>query len=181
MSAIHEAILNKLQAQLQLDLIDNVPVDDKSRAGLIVLGPLQGDPMDPDAARISVELHENDPDYEDYEWEDLVADDEDGGLEIGGAITWHRRFTIRARCLLERTQENLAQTKAIASQVRSRLEDSLLKTQFGGLSSGNEYVSRGVLSQDIVSKMVQNGGPGAYDYLIFVRFDVLTTKTGVQE
>jgi len=178
---IHDAILEHLQGVLKAALIDNIAEDDPSRAGVVVLGPLQGDPMDPDVARISVTLHENDPqDMESSAWDDQVADFEDGGIEIGGAVTTERRFTARARCLFENSGEDLQTARRIASTVRSRIEKALLSTTFGGVADDDEYVSRGILSRQLYGRMFQAGGPpDAYDFHINIRFEVLTTKTGV--
>ena len=177
---IHEGILERLRASLQAALIDNIPADDPARAGVVILGPLQGDPMDPDVARISIELYENDPDgFDEDPWSDEVEDEEYGGIEIGGALTQARRFTLKARCLLENTRETLSEARAIASTVRDRLERALLKTSFKDVTAEKEYVSRGVLSQNLKSRMLQNGGPDAYDFQILIKFEVLTTRTGI--
>jgi hypothetical protein len=178
---IHEAILDAVQAALQKALIDDIPADDTAKAGVIKIGPLQGDP-DPDTARISVELYDNDPDQTirgsgtgaaPESWDDTIYE-----IECGGGVTWKRRFTVKARCLLEQTQEDLEGSRAVASTVRSRIERALLALSLSGVSSGSEYVSRGVFSWSLRSEMVQSGGPpNAYDYLIKVRFEVLTSET----
>jgi hypothetical protein len=137
--------------------------------------------MDPDEARISVELHENDPDNFDSDTRsDEVEDPEYGGIEIGGAITRRRCFTLHARCLFERTREELVTVRQIVSAVRDRIENTLLACSFASIRVGTEYVSRGVLSQGLKGRMLQRGGPpDAYDYQILIHFEVLTTKTGV--
>jgi hypothetical protein len=186
---IHDAVLEYLQTELTrimitevADLVDvnGVHTTDPTKAGVVKLGPLQGDP-DPDVARISIEIYENDPDQEikgsgvsatSTSWQDKVEE-----VECGGGITWRRRFTIKARCLLESTQEDLIKTKRIASTVRSRLERGLLSLSFSGVTSEGEYVSRPVFSTDILGEMYQAGGPpDAFDYGIKVRFDILTTE-----
>jgi hypothetical protein len=177
---IHDAVLTHLQTELAHRLITLVAEDDPARAGVVKIGPLQGDP-DPDVARISVELYENDPDDEikgsgvsttGNEWKDSVED-----IECGGSITWNRRFTIKARCLLETTQEDLAAARRIASTVRSRIEKALLQTTFSGVHSEDEYVARGPFSQDIAGEMYQSGGPpDAYDFGLKIRFSLLTTQ-----
>jgi hypothetical protein len=177
---IGDLILQKVIDELQKALIDDLPVDDPSRAGVVQRGPLQGDP-DPDIARISVTVHENDPD-EFYpgsvtslkgSWADEIAELE-SGQEEGGAI-WNRRFTVKARALLVNTQESLAQAGQIAQQVKSRIEMTLLHIRWAGVLAGEEYVSRGVIAETMKSEVVQGGGPGSYDYHIKVRFDVQTT------
>ena len=79
---------------------------DPTQAGAVQIGPLQGNP-DPDVARISVEIYENDPDRIEgipsgsrSTWEDEVEE-----IECGGAITWLRRFSVKARCLFVNTRE----------------------------------------------------------------------------
>jgi hypothetical protein len=168
---IHEAILDSVQARLQSSLIDDLPAGDTAAAGVVKIGPLQGDP-DPDTARISVELYDNDPDDQGV-WDDTIYE-----IECGGGVTWKRRFTVKARCLLETTQEDLEGSRAVASTVRSRIEHALLSLSLSGVASENEYVSRGVFSWSMRSEMTQSGGPPAsYDYLIKVRFEVLTSET----
>jgi len=177
---IHSEILDKLQTSLQAAMIDDLEADDPTLAGVVIVGPLQGDP-DPLTARVSVTIHENDPDHFyglgdttgiDTPWHDEIYDE-----EIGGVKTYQRRFTVKARCLLESTGENLTETRAIASSVRSRLEDTLGDISFSGVSHNGERVTRGV--SGIHSEMVQAGGPPvSYDFHVKVRFDILTT-TGV--
>jgi hypothetical protein len=177
---IHEEILTYLQSNFQAVLIDSVVIDDIARVGVVKLGPLQGDP-DPDQARISIELYENDPDNEikgsgiggmTGNWNDEVYE-----VECGGSITWSRRFTIKARCLLESSGEDLLAAKRIASTVRSRIEKSLLGLSFSGVESEDEYVARGPFSEDIASENVQAGGPpDSYDFNMKIRFTLLTTQ-----
>jgi len=178
MSGIHNLAMLKIQSALQTALIDNIPATDKARAGVIALGPLQGDP-DPDTARISVSIFENDPDAvlgkegsaETLRWIDTIYD-----IEVGGCITWQRRFCIKARCLLENTGEDLLTANDIASTVRSRIEQALLSCKFTNvLADSGEYVSRGVFASSLRGDMLQSGGPGAYDFHIKVRFELLTT------
>jgi hypothetical protein len=179
MSGIHDPILTRIENSLTDALITIIPIDDPARVGAIKVGPLQGEP-DPDVARISIELYYNDPDQaiqgsgigqSPEAWDDTVEE-----IECGTSITWRRRFTAKVRCLLESTQEDLAATRTIVSTVRSRLERALLRTKFGDLSTEDEYVSRGILSENIRTIVAQSGGPGAYDYHIKLRFEVLTTE-----
>jgi len=177
---IHSEILNRIEQALQEVMIDDILEDDQTRAGVVIIGPLQGDP-DPVEARISVSIHENDPDHFyglsattgiDKEWFDLIYDE-----EIGGVKTYMRRFTVKARCLLESTGEDILDGREVTSTVRSRIEDTLQDMSFAGVSHNGERVTRGV--SNIQGEMVQAGGPPAsYDFHIKVRFDVLTT-TGV--
>lgn len=180
MSGIHDEILTKVQEELQAVLIDALAEDDPTRAGVVKLGELQGDPEE-DVARISVTLHENDPDafisgaYTGMSnaWNDEIYD-----VEVGRVVTWRRRFTVKARCLLERTREDLGEARDIASEVRSRIEDTLLDISFSGISTSNEYVARGIISDELRGEMRQSGGPpDSYDYFIKFRFEVLTTRT----
>jgi hypothetical protein len=180
MSGIHDAVLEHVRDALEVALIANVAEDDLARAGVILIGPIQDEPA-PDIARISVTLHENDPDRlikgavtgMSEDWSDEVDT-----IEIGGAVTMRRRFSLKARCLLVNTRENLDAARNIASTVRDRCEETLLSIPFVGIVSGNEYVSRGILSDEFGGEMLQAGGPEAYDYHIKVRFSVLTTRTG---
>jgi hypothetical protein len=181
MSGIHDALLEHTRDALIASLQTDIDAGDPSRAGVVQIGPVQGDPT-PDAARVSVTLHENDPDRlikgavtgMTDDWSDEIEE-----IEIGGVITHVRRFTLKARCLLVDTQEDLDAARAIASTVRERCETTLLNMPFAGIVSGNEYVSRGILSDEFTGEMLQAGGPDAYDYYIKVRFSVLTTRTGV--
>ena len=171
---IHDAIMQRLVTCLTKDLITDIEEDDPALVGAIKLGPLQGEP-EPDTARISVTIHENDPYAADNDsWDDRIYD-----MECGGAITYERRFTIRTRALLVDTQEDLDVARKIASTLASRIELSLLSESFSGVSSGNEYVARGIYAESLTTKTHQGGGPDAYDFTIRTRFDVLTTRTGV--
>lgn len=178
---IHDAILEHVQSVFETDLIDNV--SDDAKVTQVLLGPAQDDPDIADA-RLTVTLHENDPDgvYKPgntnmtNEWVDDVAE-----IECGGSITMYRRFTAIARVLLESTGETLSETRSIASKVRSRMETSLLTMLFNGVTDPEtgEYVSKRVLNHALRGEMIQAGGPEAYDYHIKVRFQVETTR-GVQ-
>lgn len=176
---IHDAILNRIKDRLTDVLITQVADDDPAKVGAVKLGDLQGDP-DPDDSRISVTLHENDPDNFisgaltnfSGDWSDEVEE-----IEVGGAITWRRRFTVKSRCLLERTQENLDTARKIASTLRTRIEHLLPTISFGDIHVDGEYVSRGIISMTMQGEMLQSGGPPTeYDYFIKIRFEVLTTK-----
>jgi hypothetical protein len=180
--SIHDEILAHLQQSLQETMIDDLPEDDQTRAGVVMQGPLQGEP-EPDTARISVTIHENDPDgfygkggasTLSSGWEDEISE-----VECGGSVTWKRRFTIKARCLLVLTSEDLAAARRIASTVRSRLEQAVLQTSFEGVCTDDEFVSKGPVADGVQAEMVQAGGPpDSYDYHIKIRFEIETT-TGV--
>ncbi|HEY45702.1 MAG TPA: hypothetical protein G4O14_02825 [Anaerolineae bacterium] len=175
MSGIHDAVLLHTQAVLQAALIDDIDPGDAAIAGVIKIGPLQGEP-EPDEARISICIYANDPDDVDgSEWQDRVVE-----VECGGVVTFERRFTIKGRMLLETTRENLAQARQIGSTVKERIEIAILKEMYTGVVSGNEYVARGPCAEAITSTLRQGGGPpDAFDLSFKVRFDVLTTRTGV--
>lgn len=181
---IHKTIMDCVKARLERDLLSSAGNDDAA-AGVVKLGPLQGDP-DPDVARISVEIYENDPDQEirgsgisttDQPWKDEVAE-----TEIGGGVIWRRRFTVKARVLLENSREDLENTRRIASTVRSRLERALLQMRFAGVESDGEAVVLGPLSENMTGEMLQAGGPpDAYDFFLKVRFEVLTAQQIMEE
>ena len=167
-------ILDHVQTQLELNLITTPGDEDTAQAGVVKIGPLQGDP-DPDRARISIEIHHNDPENIDGTWRDKVEI-----VEIGGVVTWARRFTVKIRCLLEKTREDLTEARSIASNVRDRAELTLLKELFTGVKTDDEYVSRGPMATSLKSDMIQGGGPpNSYDFHIKIYFDVYTTRTGV--
>jgi len=177
---IHKSIMDYVKNRLERDLVSSAGNSDDAVPGAIKMGPLQGDP-DPDAARISVELYENDPDQEikgsgisvgTDAWQDKIEE-----IEIGGSITWKRRFTVKVRVLLEGTREDLENARRIASTVRSRVEKSLMCMRFADVGSAGEMVVMGPFSDDLLSEMVQAGGPpDAYDFFIKVKFEVLTTQ-----
>ncbi len=181
MSGIHDLVLVYVRDALKKALIDDISDDDPAKAGIVTIGELQGDPT-PDDARISVTLHENDPEAAisgvvsglKGAWYDEVDE-----IEIGGTSTWVRRLSVKARCLLVNTAENLDDARAIASTVRERIEDTLSTLPFTGVANPSEYVSRGVLSEELTGEMLQAGGPEAYDYHIKIRFSLLTTRNGV--
>lgn len=175
---IHELIVDQVIQALQAALIDSLPADDPARAGVVMRGPLQGDP-DPDQARISVTVHECDPDafYGGSvtglkgDWSDQIAE-----AFCGGGAIWNRRFTVKARCLTVNTGEGLLDARRIASTVRGRIERALLEMDWSGVAAEDgEYVARPVESETLQSEAVQGGGPpDSYDYFVKVRFDVQT-------
>lgn len=176
-------IIDEVVDQLQDALIDSIPTDDTARAGIVTQGALQGDP-DPDTARIAVLVYENDPDRVygktgtgamSMPWEDRVSI-----VECGGAVTWDRTFTVKARCLLVNTGEDKFEARNIASTVRKRIERAILKLDLTNVADDDEYVSQGIKQREVYGEMIQGGGPpDAYDYHIKVRFKVQTTITGV--
>jgi len=179
---IHGAILTKILDGLTAGMITNLLDTDPTRAGVVMIGPLQGEPA-PDAARISISIFTNDPDAIlgnvptglSTDWEDKVYN-----IEVGRAITNWRRFTVKVRCLFSGSREDQATSLGYADAVRDRLEALLVAMSFNGVTSGTEYVSRPIIEEDIKSEMLQAGGPpDQYDYLIKIRFSVLTTRTGV--
>ena len=178
---IVDAILAHLKNALQASLIDSVP-DDDARAGFVKIGPYQGDPT-PEEGRITVSIHENDPDgivnagvtALPRDWSDDVD-----MIEIGGAATMERHFTIKARCLLASTREDEENARRIAFTVRGRIESTLKKLSFSQVRTDDEYVARGALGNELKVEMLQAGGPpDAFDYNIKVHFSVLTTQIGL--
>ena len=173
-------IIDHIVTALTEALIEYLPADDDARAGAVQAGPLQDDP-DPEDARISITVHENDPDQftgadglGHRHWSDEVYE-----VECGGAITWMRRFTVKGRLLLEDTGETLAEARQLAAEVRKKIEYTLLTLSFSGVvDSYGEYVSRGVTSEGLIGEMIQGGGPEAYEFRLKIYFDVLTTQTG---
>lgn len=182
-AGIHNAILEHVSDALTKALITDItPTSDTTRAGVVKIGPNQGDPS-PDKARILISLYMNDPDtiakggvtgMRDG-WDDRVE-----SIEIGGATTHVRRFTVKGTCLFVDTRETESQARVIASTVRERVEIALLKLPFTGIASGSEYVARGCNAEEMSGEMLQAGGPpDAFQYEFKVRFSVLTTRTGV--
>jgi hypothetical protein len=176
------AIMEHIEAGLQAGLIDNIPAEDLARAGFVKIGPYQGNPS-PEEARISVSIHENDPDgiikggvsALQRDWSDEMD-----LIECGGAATTSRRFCVKARCLFVKSGEDEDTARRTASTVRSRIERILKKMSFNGVRTDDEYVARGVLNEDLRGEMMQAGGPpDAFDYVIKVHFSVLTTQTGL--
>lgn len=179
---IRKLIIDRVVDTLRQHLIDDLPIDDPVRAGVVIKGPLQGDP-DPDQARISITVHEGDPDsvyagsftaMKDA-WVDEIVEIEAGSGEY--AAIWSRRFTVKARCLLVNTGENLDGAREIAAVVEKRIIRALLKVDWSGVADDDEYVSRPVLNTGIKAEALQGGGPpDSYDYHIKVRFDVQTCQ-----
>jgi hypothetical protein len=175
-------IMERVEERLKKTLIDDIAPNDPTRAGAIKIGPFQGDPA-PDVGRITISIHENDPDRIAKGAvtgmnEDLSDSLDD--VEIGGAVTTTRRFTIKGRCLFSDTREPEDEARRIAETVRQRVERTLKSTSFNGVVSDSEYVARGVLSNELRVEMIQAGGPSdSFDFLFKVQFSVLTTQTGV--
>ena len=182
---IHKAAMDYVVARLERDLVSSVGNTDDAIPGAIKIGPLQGDP-DPDVARVSIEIYPNDPDQEikgsgisitREPWEDSIYE-----IELGGGITWKRRFTVKVRVLLESSREDLDNANRIASTIRSRVEKSIMQMGFVGVADSNESVTMGPFAETLKGEMVQAGGPpDAYDFFIKVRFEILTTQFIVEE
>lgn len=168
-----------LQAYTRDLLAAALDSDDAAKAGVVICGPLQGDPLDPDEARISVMVQRNDPDAISNPKQSALADpweDELVETEVGGAQTWSRKFTVAATIILVDSAETLAEAQEIASALQGRIEKAL-RTAGWDVATQDEYVARGALCS--ASDVVQSGGPpDAYIFYLKVRFDVLTT-TGV--
>jgi hypothetical protein len=172
-TTIHYAILHRIATQLNTDLIDDIADEDTTQAGTVVEGPLLDNP-DYEEARISIELYENDPfNFDDWTWIDEPVEDE---IEIGGGMTWRRRFYLFSRLLLVRTREQRADALKIASVIKARIEKSLMGTDFGDILIDGEHVSGRIFNKNIHSKTLQNGGPESWDFEIHIRFEVKTTK-----
>ncbi len=189
---IHSVIIAKIVEELNAALITAAmdiadpedpekTIPDPAKAGFVGPGPLQGDP-DPDVARISVTVHENDPDAligggigSKKIWDDEPIDEEMGSGKI--VTTWSRKFTVKARCLLEGTHENLDTARKIASTVRSRIEKCLREISFSGVATEDEYVSQGINTFNRRGETIQSGGPpDAYDFHIKFMFELWTTE-----
>lgn len=178
MAGIHDQIMLAYKDKLTADLITAIAEDDITRAGVVKIGELNGEP-DPDQARISVLIFPNDPEQEisgsgvgnsPEAWDDRVLE-----TEIGGGITYSRKFTVKCRCLFENTGEDLDTSKAIASQVMQRILKSVLTTDLRTVVSDGETVVRGAFGDHIRSSLLMSGGPpDSYDYHIKLRFEVWT-------
>ena len=171
---IHYAILRRIAQQLETDLVTNVPADDPTATGIVVEGPLLDEP-DFENARISIQLFENDPFNFDSSW-DWVDEPVEEEIEIGGGMTWRRRFTLEARMLLVNTMEDRDAARRIASAIKARVEQSLMDTNFSGIRIGGEYVSAPIFNKNIRSKLLQAGGPESWDFVLHIRFEVKTSK-----
>lgn len=171
MSAIHKTVMDHLEKILTQALITNIGDTDPAFAGAVKLGPLQGNP-EPDTARVSMTVHENDPDDRNR-WHDRIV-----MVEIGNVITYARRFTVKGRCLLEDSRENLDRAREIASTVKNRAEVAILSEGWTGVAAEDgEYVSRGAVARSLRSHVRQGGGPpDSYDFRIAIQFEVWTTK-----
>lgn len=173
---MNDQVMEYLKAMLETALIAEIPTDDTSRAGIVTLGPLNDSPED---YRISVEIYENDPDSvfkgnvsgTKSEWADEIDEVEMGG----GGTVWLRRYTVKARCLLTTTKEDLTDARRVASVLKARMEKALLRAEWLGVEDDYESVARPVVSESMKSEMLQSGGPpDAYDFMIKIRFDIKT-------
>ncbi len=180
--SVMNLVLEKTRDELIRMLYTEISGDDLGRTNVIKIGFLQGDP-DPDEARVSVTIFPNDPDQEirgsaighaPAAWDDTIFEE-----EVGSVLTWSRKYTVKARCLFTTGAEadDEAIARGIAATIKQRLEKAILKINYGGISSDTEFVCRSASSSSLRSSFVQSGGPGAYDFYIKVRFDVLTTTT----
>lgn len=176
MTSINKAIMDHLEDILTVALIDAPRAEnasDPSIAGVVKQGPLQGEPA-PDTARISVTLHENDPNnIDDKSWNDRIV-----GVEAPRTVTIARRLWLRGRCLLVDTQETLDEARDICSTVKRRTEQALLREEWTGVAADDgEFVSRGAISSEMRTRMRQGGGPpDSYDFHFDIIFDIWTTK-----
>lgn len=139
-------------------LIETVDESDLSRASAVKIGQLQ---LDPSRLRISVEVHENDPDDEAH-WqhnvieESAAADNLKPRGTIGGTRAyWNRRFAFVVNIYLRGLDREEA--GVIKGKVMARIEQMLLEhPQLDGVKDErgevalNCYIKRenGILSGD---------------------------------
>lgn len=166
MNTFSNAILSAIRAELERQLVTWVPSVDPSRAYAVKIGPLQGNP-DLDAAPINVEVYANDPDNPE-QWMDEAVE-----WEIGGTAIWIRRFTLLFRALLVESGESLEESLAIASDLRDRIEQFLLTTNWGSIQSRHEEAD---FLGGLEGEVSQGGGPDAYDWAGKIRFEVITRR-----
>lgn len=168
---ITNSLLHVFKAQLQKVCIDDVPLSDTSRAGVVKIGPLQGEP-EPDVARISITVHPNDPDRPTKMLDKVIE------VNIPCSQIWNRYFTIKYRILLEPTHENLEQALTIASTVKARVEHAISSATYGSIRTSTESVQRGC--QDVSSRhsLLQGGGPpDSFDFQGKFMFTIMTETT----
>lgn len=137
-------------------LMDEVDEDDASRASIVKIGQLQ---LDPSRMKISVEVHENDPDDE-VHWqhnvieENSAADNLKPRATIGGTRAyWNRRFCLLVNIYMRGIdREEAGEIKGL---VMARIEQMLLDhPQLDGIKDDrgevalNCYIKRenGILS-----------------------------------
>lgn len=155
MRSIHEAILQFLRDELEDKLIMSVPVDDPARAGAVKIGPLLGNP-EIDAARIAVEVYQNDPDVTSDEYRDHAYE-----WEMPRTVYWRRYFSIIIRALLVETGESLDESLDISGILTGRIEAALIQMDLSSVSADNEQA---LFIEDIESEMFQGGGEDEYDW-----------------
>lgn len=156
------------QKALQAALIDRVGANDPLRAGIVKIGALQGEP-EPDVARISVTVHPNDPDNLD-DWLDEIIE-----VEMPNSAYWERRFTVKYQLLLEVTGEALLPALTLSSDLKERIEHTILGVSYAALNLPTERVVRGAMSTDSDSHFLQGGGPpDSYNMNGKYRFSVVT-------
>lgn len=183
MSGIHGLVMERIQTYLAEHLNDGLQPGDREWVTLVKNGPLQGDP-DPDEARIFITIFENDPDgfvsgvvtSLSGGWTDEILDTEIGLEDDRVITTWVRKFTLKARLLLEQTRENEYEARNAASGIRTRIEHLLPKVPFSDLKADGEYVSKRISGNDTQGEMIGAGGPpDSYDFMIKIRFSLWTT------
>jgi hypothetical protein len=173
---IHAAIMQKVMDELKPVLIDSIDPEDDTRVGYLGLGLMQGYPIEREDARISVTIHENDPD--DFEKHDphgmfFIWKDEMDYPQEFNTVTWIRRFTVRVRCYFGRSKEGLVRARQIASVVRTRVEHTLTGVSFASIEVDGETVCLPVF--EMRGETGQFGyAPDEYDFYEKVRFAVKT-------
>jgi len=187
MAGIHDAIMDYLRVELTDYLITQPTIANPSDPAIVSVvkqGPLQGDPLDDDEARISVTIHENDRDGGDRAmedgmrdpWEDEIDWSEEEIPSVGHV--WFRRFTVKCRALLSESQELLDPGREIASCVRSRTEELLSRVNYSGVTHNGEFVCWPL--KEMKAEQIQLGGPDdSYDFHFKIRFSVQTYKPNV--
>lgn len=167
--SIIDAIMTHLQSHLEYELIDNIDLSDASRAGVVKVGPLQGDP-DVDVARISAELYYNDPADEDDLHDEIIE------WEMPRTAIWARWFTVLWRCLLVDSGEGLMEAKTVATTFEQRLIHALGTVSWTGVEGQNYEQIIGCPLEYIRATKSQGGGPNEYDWQGKIQFSVLTSE-----
>jgi hypothetical protein len=158
MSSVIPLILEAIRAALQKSMIDDIAVDDLTRAGLVKVGRFQDNPT---TTGIFISIQGGDLDDPNYRDGIITLDEMDNiqfrmpAREIGGGEMWWRRGTIRFGCYYIKEKLSEEDAADAAYTVYQRIQDTVNGVYIKA-SSGDETAQQIFLYG---GTMFESGGP----------------------
>jgi hypothetical protein len=174
---ITEMIVDQAIRDLQVACIDDLYIDDLSRAGVVKRGPLQADPV---SERIVILVYTTDPDAADRIEKQHHMDEMPGKSgyfrELDGGYGMIRKLYITVELFLLNTQESHDDAARLAGRVVKRIENVLV--QGNVLGQTDEFGETVYDVQIMISNIVPGGGDKQWIYRGKLELDYRTFQEG---